>query len=261
MKRIDFEKLHRQRKPLVMPNVWDVKSAKVFEKLNFSALGTSSAAIADMLGYEDGERLTFSELEYIVSRITSNTTLPLSVDIESGYSRNISIILNNIKRLHDLHVVGINIEDSFVDSQRHLFSIDKFTSMIAVIQTYLKKNDINIFLNVRIDTFLLGVPNMLSETIKRVSIYEKAGADGVFVPCIENEADISKVVQATKLPLNVMCMPNLPDFEKLGKLGVKRISMGNFLHQSIYHQLEQTALNIIKQGSFKTIFKSHVDNQ
>ena len=84
-----FEKLHRQTLPLLIGNVWDVPSAKIAELVGFQAIGTSSAAIAKMLGYEDGEEMTFSELSYIVERINANTQLPLSVDLEVGYSRDL----------------------------------------------------------------------------------------------------------------------------------------------------------------------------
>ncbi len=82
---MSFKKLHEQRNPLVICNVWDVASVKTAEKLNFQAIGTSSAAIATMLGYEDGEQMSFSELTYIVKRIMKNTELPVTVDIEMGY--------------------------------------------------------------------------------------------------------------------------------------------------------------------------------
>ena len=109
-----FQELHEQDKPLIIGNVWDAASAKAAEKLNFNAIGTSSAAIASMLGYDDGEQMSFSELLYIVKRILASTTLPLTVDIEAGYSRDPVEIANYIKTLADLGVVGINIEDSIV---------------------------------------------------------------------------------------------------------------------------------------------------
>jgi len=251
---MDFKQLHYGQEPLLIGNVWDVPSARIFEQLNFAALGTSSAAIACMLGYEDGEQLAFSELEFVVKRITANTDLPLSVDIEAGYGFEVSIVLENIKRLSSLGVVGINIEDSIVEKGRELVSAEKFGEKVSTLKSGLRENGINIFFNVRSDPFLLGVANPLAETQRRVKVYEQAGADGIFVPCIETEADISKIVQSTDLPINVMCMPNLPDFKTLKRLGVKRISMGNFLHASTEQQLKQSVSKIIEQQSFKSVF-------
>ncbi|MDP8171232.1 isocitrate lyase/phosphoenolpyruvate mutase family protein [Pasteurella skyensis] len=250
-----FKELHNQTKPLLIANVWDVPSAKIAEKQNFQAIGTSSAAIATLLGYDDGEKISFSELEYVVKRIISNTKLPLSVDLEAGYSRNPATIVNHIKKLAQLGVVGINIEDSVVINDiRTLVNADDFAKTLKEITEHLKKENINIFINVRIDTFLLGVPNVIEETKKRIKLYEKTHIDGLFLPCIEKEMDIKEVVNYTKLPINVMCMPNLPDFKTLHHLGVKRISMGNFLFDKMYRQLENTMQEISNHQSFQAIF-------
>ena len=109
-----FKDLHNQEKPLLIGNVWDVTSTKTAEKLNFQAIGTSSSAIAQILGYRDGEEIEFSEMEYMVKRIALNTKLPLSVDLESGYGDKPEEIVDRIKRLVALGAVGINIEDSIV---------------------------------------------------------------------------------------------------------------------------------------------------
>lgn len=254
MKEIEFKNLHNQSNPLLICNVWDVASAKKAEKLNFQAIGTSSSAIAEMLGYEDGEKMFFSELEYIVKRITENTKIPLSVDLEAGYSREPLKIANNIKRLVNLGVVGINIEDSIVNKERTFINAEQFAKTLLEINKHLEEDNIDVFFNVRIDTFLLSHPNPVEETKKRIKLYEKSGINGVFVPCIEKEKDIKTIVKSTNLPINVMCMPNLPNFEKLHELGVKRISMGNFLFDNMYNNFEQTLNSISTENSFKPIF-------
>ncbi len=249
-----FKNLHEQSAPLLICNVWDVASTKVAERLNFKAVGTSSAAIATMLGYNDGEEMSFSELEYLVKCITQNTDIPLTVDLESGYSREPSSIANNIKRLADLGVVGINIEDTIVESNRTFLDAEQFAKTITHVKTQLRKENIDIFLNVRTDSFLLGHSNPVEESLRRIRLYENAGADGIFVPCIVKEADIKSIVESTSLPINVMCMPTLPDFEKLKALGVKRISMGNFLFDNMYKKFEQRLGEIATHQSFKSIF-------
>ncbi len=249
-----FKKLHHQPTPLLIANVWDVPSAKAAENSNFQAIGTSSSAIANMLGYQDGEEMSFSELEYIVQRIASNTSLPLSVDLEGGYSRKASTIVDHIKRLVDIGVVGINIEDSIVDGTRNILDPIHFMETLLSIKNQLVQSHIEVFLNIRTDTFLLGLPDPIQKTKKRIQLYESAGADGIFIPCILKEKDIKTVVDFTALPINVMSMPDLPNFEKLSSLGVQRISMGNFLFDQMYQSLEQM-LQVIKiQQSFKSIF-------
>lgn len=251
---MEFKNLHNQNDPLLICNVWNVASAKVAEKLNFQAIGTSSAAIATMLGYEDGENMSFSELNYAVKRIIANTNLPLTVDLESGYSREPSDIANHIKILADMGIVGINIEDSIVNNGRKLLNAEEFAKTISAVKIQLENENVNIFLNVRTDTILLGYPNAIGETKKRIQLYEEAGADGLFIPCIEKENDVKTIVESTNLPINVMCMPNLPDFKKLKELGVKRISMGNFFFENVYKNFEHTLSLVVSSQSFTPIF-------
>lgn len=249
-----FKNLHNQNVPLLIANVWDVQSARIAEEINFQAIGTSSSAIASSLGYRDGEEMSFSELEYMVKRISSNSNLPLSVDLESGYSRNANEIFGHIKRLEALGVVGINIEDSVCIKSRNLLEAEKFAQVLSEIVASLQRDRSNIFINVRTDAFLLAVPNTIQETKRRIKLYEKAGVDGIFVPCIEKETDIKAIVDSTRLPINVMCMPSLPDFRTLNDLGVKRISMGNFIFDYMYGQFKAKMEEIQTQQSFKSLF-------
>lgn len=249
-----FSKLHQQVSPLLICNVWDAASAKMAEKLNFKAVGTSSAALANMLGYNDGEEIEFEELLFVVKRIAKSTALPLSVDIESGFSLDPIEVANNIEKLVSIGVVGINIEDSQVAKSRTLVNSDRFAEFLSVVRGELNKNAVNVFINVRTDTFLLGLGDALIETQKRIEQYQAAGVDGFFIPCITEVEDIKAVTAYTDLPVNVMCMPNLPDFETLRALGVKRISMGNFLFDYVQKNFEQALIDIERAKSFKSLF-------
>jgi len=251
---MNFKELHRQESPLIICNVWDVASAKAAQNLNFQAIGTSSGAIASMLGYRDGEEISFSELAYIVERITKTVNLPLTVDLEAGYSQNPVEIAHNILRLSKLGVVGVNLEDSLVDGNRTIVEADDFSILLGNVCSILARQTQEVFINVRTDTFLLGVPNAVQETIKRAHLYQKAGAGGLFVPCIEKEEDIKSIINEINLPLNVMCMPNLPAFGVLEKLGVKRISMGGFVFKKTNQLLEKELGYIIQNNSFKNLF-------
>lgn len=255
MKSHKFNALHQQSTPLIICNVWDVASAKMGEKLGFSAIGTSSAAIASMLGYEDGEEMAFDELLYIVKRIVTCSNLPLTVDIEAGYSQDPLKTAHYIKALADIGVVGINIEDSKVYETRTILDENSFAGYLSAIKGQLIKDQVEIFINVRTDTFLLGEGDVLAETQKRASLYEVAGADGLFVPCITQNNDIRAIVNCIELPVNVMCMPNLADFESLKALGVKRISMGNFLFDKLQEDLEERLTQIQQASSFQSIFE------
>jgi 2-methylisocitrate lyase-like PEP mutase family enzyme len=249
-----FEELHQQESPLLICNVWDVASTKTAEKLDFKAIGTSSAAIATSLGYDDGENMSFDELYYVVKRIIANTSLPLTVDIEAGYSRATSKIVAHVISLAELGVVGINIEDSIVESKRYLVNKDVFSMLIKAIDNELKNKNKEVFLNIRTDTFLLGIDNALQESIERIKLYSQAGANGIFLPCITAESDISMVVEHSNLPINVMCMPELPNFNRLKALGVKRISMGNFIFDHLMTNLDSVLSDIIEQQTFESLF-------
>lgn len=249
-----FHQLHHNNEPLLIGNAWDARSAAAYEQNSFKAIATSSAAIAHMLGYEDGEGMSFDELLFIVKRIASVTTLPLSVDIEGGYSRDHNVIIENIEKLHDLGVVGINIEDTaVVNGKREFLTAEDFKGTIGIIKNALAKKNIQIFLNARTDAFLAGLENPLSETINRIKAYESAGADGIFVPCVTAVDDIRSIVDTTKLPVNVLCMPTLPDFKTLKELGVKRISTGNALHDYQSAALDKIIKDIVANQSFSCL--------
>jgi len=249
-----FKNLHNQDSSLLLGNVWNTQSALLFQKLGFKAIGTSSAAIATSLGYEDGEKMPFEDLLRIVKNIQSKINIPLTVDIESGYSRNTLEIIDNIIALHNLGVVGINIEDSITNTERKIVNAQEFGKTIQSIKSHLSKNNINIFVNVRTDFYIMGLVNPFEETLKRIKVYEENGADGIFVPCIVAEKEINKVVESTTLPVNVMCMPGLSNFNNLEKLNVKRISIGPFLYNNMIEKLENSILEITENKSFNSIF-------
>lgn len=250
-----FKKLHESEKPLVLGNVWNVQSAKVFEQLKFDAVGTSSAAIAKSLGYEDGENIPFEEYFYLIKRISENINIPLSVDLEAGFGNEIDTIFSNIKKLAEIGIAGINIEDSIVkNSSRIILPPGEFTGKLIEICKKLDQEKVEIFVNVRTDTYLLNLENKLNETKNRIHLYESANIDGIFIPCITSVNDIKELVNSTKLPINVMCMPDLPSFKTLSDLGVKRISMGNFINDFVYAQMEKKMNEVTADQNFNSLF-------
>ncbi|WP_312422830.1 isocitrate lyase/phosphoenolpyruvate mutase family protein [Epilithonimonas sp.] len=251
----DFKNLHLNEESLLIGNVWNVQSAKVYESLGYKAIATSSSAVAHSLGYEDGEQMSFEEYFYIIERIIKSVSIPLSVDLESGYGDTIEKIIENISRLSEIGVVGINLEDSsIINGTRQLFDKEVFSEKLKAIIFGLKKKGLEMFINIRTDTFLLGLKNALGETLERIKIFEELNVDGVFVPCITLEKDIETVTKSTNLPINVMAMKDLLNFEMLQKLGVKRISSGNFLNDYIYKNLKEINQEIISKQDFSTVF-------
>lgn len=248
-----FSQLHQNPTPFLLGNIWDVNSAKLFEANGYNAIGVSSQALANSWGYEDGENLPFEILLQLAKRVVEVVNIPFSVDLEGGYSRTIAGIITNINKLHDAGVAGINLEDTIAGATRNLLPVDEFQKILAAIADHISRNNLKLFLNIRTDGFLLGLPTALSETLTRIKSYENTGASGIFVPCITNSDDIKTVVNATKLPINVMCMPDLPAFEELGDLGVKRISMGPFLFNKVYDTAGKLAKAVISDKNFSSI--------
>jgi len=234
-----FKNLHHSADLFILPNAWNAKSASIFQERQFPAIATSSAAVAGSLGYQDGENMPFNDYLFIIKRILSSVRIPLSVDIEMGYGSSDKDIYSNILKLIDLGVAGINIEDSEIDkSVRVLKDAKPFAGTIEFIKNKLGSKNMDLFINVRCDTFLLNVENKQKETARRMKMYETAGADGIFLPCIFREEDILAAIADTRLPLNVMCIQRLPGFETLNKLGVKRVSMGEFLFNKVYANMD-----------------------
>lgn len=254
-----FLNLHNQDSPLFLGNVWSAHSAQIFQNSGFKAIGTSSAAIAATLGYEDGEDMPFSDLLRIVASIQSKIDIPLTVDIEGGYDRDAAEITRNIETLCQLGVVGINLEDSVVVEKRELVDAEDFGEKVLKIKANLHQKNINIFINVRTDPYVVGLKNAYAETVKRVELYTANGADGIFVPAIINESEIRGVVESTMLPVNVMSMPDLPCFQTLKNLGVKRISMGPFLYNNAIYNIQNSIEAIMGEQSFQSLFSKPLE--
>lgn len=246
---IAFKSLHQQASPLLIANVWNAHSAALAEQAGFHAVATSSHAIANALGYEDGEEMSVQELLFIVKRIKAAVRIPVSVDFESGYSHDPMEVAEHVKQLADLGVAGINIEDGIVqDGKRLLGDAAHLAEKISVI-----KSSIDIFINARIDTYTTKHPNALEESIRRAQLYQTAGADGIFVPLIETEKDIKAFVEKINLPLNVFTTNELPAFENLAQLGVKRISHGAKQYEQLMKKSEDIFVNFLKTKDYKII--------
>jgi len=250
-----FLQLHHNKELLLLGNVWDVTGAKIYEQNGFKAIATSSRAIALSLGYEDGEQMPFDLLLDIVKRIINNINVPLSVDLETGYSKNTEGIIQNIEKLYDIGVVGFNIEDSILEEKGKLQDIDKFQKTVSTVVNYLEQKNMKLFVNARTDTFLHKLPNALRETIVRVKAFENAGASCVFVPFVNNKNDIAEIVKATKLPLNILSLPTLSSIKKLNEIGVKRISMGSSMYEFFKNALNKKLQTILMKQSFDGLYE------
>jgi 2-methylisocitrate lyase-like PEP mutase family enzyme len=250
-----FSDLHHQSKPLLLANAWDIQSAKLIQKTGYPAVATSSAALARSAGYEDGEKIPFKELLFTVGKMIASLSIPLSVDMEKGYSTDIFKVIDHISALADAGAVGINLEDSIFSSNgKELGDVDEFSKKISTIKNHLEKSKRKIFLNARTDGFILKVGHCLDISIQRANAYGNAGADGIFVPFVKKEEDIAALVSSIKLPLNVLSIADLPDYEKLSSIGVKRISMGSAIFTNTFAYFEKLVARINSEKSIALLF-------
>src|SRR5690606_21083975 len=223
-----FKELHEKEQLLILGNVWDAQSAKLAEEAGFKALGSSSHAIANLLGYEDGEEISVDKILFMVEHIVKAVDIPVSVDFEAGYSDNPEKVAQHVKQLADLGVVGINLEDGkVINGERKLQDAQLLVNKIKAI----KAKTPEVFINARADTYTTEHPTALEESVTRAKLYEDAGADGIFIPLVEKKEDIEKIVSSTSLPLNVFLTEKLPDLEILGQWGVKRLSHGAKIYE------------------------------
>jgi 2-methylisocitrate lyase-like PEP mutase family enzyme len=128
-----FNQLHQGQAPFILGNIWDVNSAKVFEANNYKAIGVSSQALSNAMGYDDGENLPFEILLQLAKKVVEAVRIPFSVDMEGGYSRNINVIIENITKLHDVGVAGINLEDTIPHPTRRLLPAAEFQKTLEAI--------------------------------------------------------------------------------------------------------------------------------
>ncbi|UUV21815.1 isocitrate lyase/PEP mutase family protein [Paenimyroides aestuarii] len=248
----NFKSLHHQNQPLLIANTWDAISSKAAEKAGFQIIGTSSHAIANILGYEDGENVSFEEMFFMVEKIAKSTSLLVSADFESGYSDDPQQVAKNVEKLVDAGVLGINLEDGLTNGKdRSLGDISVLTHKIKAIKSHLQSKGKDIYINARIDTYTTKHSDAIAETLKRIEAYESAGADGFFVPLINTDEDIKAVLNATKLPLNVFMKEGLKTYEEFAALGVHRVSYGNGIHAKITEATNNAFDALMKAKSLK----------
>lgn len=245
-----FKSLHNQNQPLLIANTWDAISSKAAEKAGFQVIGTSSHAIANILGYEDGENIPFEEMFFMVEKIAKSTSLLVSADFESGYSDDPQQVAKNVEKLVDAGILGINLEDGLTNGKdRSLGDISVLTDKIKAIKSHLQSKGKDIYINARIDTYTTKHPDAINETLNRIKAYEAAGADGFFVPLINTDEDIKAVLETTKLPLNVFMKDGLKTYEEFAALGVHRVSYGNGIHAKITEATNKAFDDLMKTKS------------
>ncbi len=232
-----LHQLHHNGQLLVLPNIWDPLGAMMLESLDYPAVATASASIAFSNGYHDGEKIPFNDLLFILQKIVKSVKIPVTADVESGYAKNNLMLKENIKKLIDIGIAGINFEDSQHDQQK-LISIEAQCEKINLIKTTALEIGSSLFINARTDVYIkanhLSSEEKLSEAIKRGKTYKDAGADCFYPIFIKERESIAANIKEVSLPVNILLLSGIPDFATLKEIGLTRLSLGpGFLKTAI----------------------------
>ncbi len=220
----DFTALHRAGDPLILPNVWDVASARSLAEAGFRALGTTSLGVAAAYGLPDGAGAADAETLRL-TRSLAKLPVHITVDLEAGS-------VSAAAAVTAAGAAGVNMEDAMGPAEAH-------TALIRLVKRELPQ----LFVNARTDTHWQR-PGDLAETLRRVRRYADAGADGVFVPGLAEPADIAAVVAAVDIPVNILFLPGRHTVAVLSDLGVRRISTGSLLFRAALAACADTAVAV-----------------
>ena len=231
----DFLSLHQSRELLIIPNIWNPIGARILEAKGYSAVATASAAVSSSLGYKDGERIKFSTLMDVLTRVASSVEIPVSADIESGYADSISSLKENINQIIASGVVGINIEDSLKE-EGVLRPIEDQCKRITAVRETAEEHNIHLVINARVDCFLSGTfqtnEEKIEETVIRAKLYSEAGADCIYPIGPGDKETVQTLRNRIASPINILASVNAVPLTVMKELGINRVSFGPYIFRS-----------------------------
>lgn len=245
-----FRALHQREGAFVIPNPWDVGSARILASMRFEALATTSAGMAFALGSQEGTVSRADTLEHC-RRIVEATTLPVSADLEKGFGDSPDRVAETILAAAQTGLAGGSIEDHSGDPSNPIFDFELAVERIAAAVEASHSLEQDFVLTARSENFLWGRCD-LDDTIRRLQAFSQAGADVLYAPGLHDIGSIRTLCAAVDKPVNVvMGMPGASfTVEQLAAAGVKRISVGSAFARSAFGAFVTAAREIIEQGSF-----------
>jgi 2-methylisocitrate lyase-like PEP mutase family enzyme len=248
-KRTAFRKLHESG-CFVIPNPWDIGTARYFQHLGFKALATTSAGFAFSMGRPDNAVPREMMLAHI-AELVSATDVPMNADFENGYAHDPEGVAENVRRCVETGVAGLSIEDATGDKAKPLYDLDHAAARVRAARAAIDKTGAGVTFTARAECFLVGRPD-LDEATARLKAYAGAGADCLYAPGIRTREQIEAVVKAVApKPVNVLigfaCEMNVGE---LAALGVRRISNGGANARAAWGGLMRTMKLLAETGSF-----------
>jgi len=219
-----FLALHHADHILLMPNAWDLGSAKLLASLGFPALATTSSGFAATLGrldygIERDEAIAHAET------LAAATDLPVSADLENGFADEPEGVAETMRLAVDAGLAGCSVEDYTGRAEDPIYPIEAATERVAAAAEAAHAGPGRLVLTARAENYLHGRPD-LADTIRRLEAFQEAGADVLYAPGLRDVADIRSVVTALDRPVNVLAVKGVPTVPELEELGVKRVSVG-----------------------------------
>lgn len=248
-KRRLFHDLHRSG-CFVIPNPWDIGSARFLQSLGFKALASTSSGFAWSQAYPDGAVPRDRVLAHL-RELVEATDVPVNADLQNGYAHEPAAVAENVRLAVETGVAGLSIEDSTADSAKPLYDLDSAVARMRAARRAIDSSGGDTLLVGRAECFLVGRPD-LAETIARLVAYAQAGADCLYAPGISTRAQIEAVVRAVApKPVNLLLgFPTELTVKDVAALGVRRISVGGALARCAWGAFMRSARLIAQQGTF-----------
>ena len=242
--------LHARDEPFVIPNPWDIGTARLLASLGFEALATTSAGCAYALGVPDNRIDREQAIEH-VRTLVGAIALPVSADLENGFGDDVDTVAETIRLAAEAGAVGGSIEDTNTRNEHPQYAFEHAVERVRAAVDAARSLDFPFTLTARAENFLAGNPD-LRDTIRRLQAYQEAGADVLYAPGLARREDIAEVVRSVDRPVNVlMGSPALRlGVDDLAALGVRRISVGSALSRVALGAFLRAAREIREHGSF-----------
>ena len=244
----EFQQLHSAG-CFVMPNPWDVGSARALEQLGFKALATTSAGLAWTLGRRDTQASRDQVLDHL-RLIAGAVGVPVNADFEGGYAVDPAGVAANVAMAVDTGIAGLSIEDSSGDDAEPLVDFDLAVRRVAAARAAIDRSGTGVVLTGRSEGFVCGRPD-IDETIRRLRAYAEAGADCLYAPRIDQLEHVSAIVAAVApKPVNLLVNSPFTTVAEAARLGVRRISVGGTLARTAWDGFLEAAGEIADSGTF-----------
>ena len=241
---------------LVLPNAWDAITARLFARLGFAAIATTSGGVAWSLGYPDGEHAPLAEVVAATGRIARAVDVPVTADIEAGYGATPGDVADTVRAVIEAGAVGINLEDG-LHAPGALRELEAAAQRIRAAREAAAATGVPIVINARTDTYMLKYgasdAERFDETVRRANAYLAAGADCIFPIGLGDGATLGALVKALDAPINVAARPGMPSLAELARLGVARVSTATRFATLALSAVERAARELRESGRFESL--------